>query len=244
MNEAVRDRLIFALDVASQAQALAWARQLAGHVGMVKIGKQLFTHAGPEVVRQVQKEGLSVFLDLKYHDIPNTVAGACREAARLGVAMVNVHALGGPEMMRQAAHAVEQEFQASGHRPLLLGVTILTSSTQETLRAVGLHQPLERLVQDLACLARECGLDGVVASPQEVSALRQACGEEFVLVTPGVRPLGADVGDQKRIASPGAALSQGASYLVVGRPISQAEDPPRAADAICAEMAAALAPHG
>lgn len=242
MIEAARRRLIFALDVDSCEAAARWAEQLQDKVGLFKIGKQLFTRCGPEVVRLIQERGGKVFLDLKYHDIPNTVAQATVEACRLGVRMVNVHALGGPAMMRETVAAVNKCCLAEGiERPLLLAVTILTSSDQETLAAVGIDRPLEEMVPRLALLAQQAGLDGVVASPREVPLIRQACGPDFLIVTPGVRPVFAAVNDQKRIASPAEALAAGADYLVVGRPIANATDPRGAATAILEEMAGVLA---
>ncbi len=242
MIEAARQRLIFALDVDSCAAAERWAEQLHDKVGLFKVGKQLFTRCGPDIVRRIQARGGQVFLDLKYHDIPNTVAQATVEACRLGVKMVNVHALGGPTMMRETVIAVNECCAAEKtKRPVLLAVTILTSSDQETLRAVGIDRPLEEMVPHLAKLAQQAGLDGVVASPREVPLIRRACGSDFVVVTPGVRPAFAAVDDQKRITSPAEAIAAGADYLVVGRPIAKAADPRAAATAILEEMAQALA---
>ena len=242
MIEAARQRLIFALDVDSCEVAENWAEQLHDRVGLFKIGKQLFTRCGPDIVRRIQERGGEVFLDLKYHDIPNTVARATVEACRLGVKMVNVHALGGPTMMRETVAAVDECCAAEGlRRPILLAVTILTSSDQETLRAVGIERPVEEMVPHLARLAQQAGLDGVVASPREVPLIRQVCGADFVIVTPGVRPAFAAVDDQKRITTPQDAITAGADYLVVGRPIAKAAEPRAAATAILEEMAQALA---
>ena len=242
MIEAARQRLIFALDVDSCEVAENWAEQLHDRVGLFKIGKQLFTRCGPDIVRRIQERGGEVFLDLKYHDIPNTVARATVEACRLGVKMVNVHALGGPAMMRETVTAVDECCAAEGlRRPILLAVTILTSSDQETLRAVGIERPVEEMVSHLARLAQQAGLDGVVASPCEVPLIRQVCGADFVIVTPGVRPAFAAVDDQKRITTPQDAITAGADYLVVGRPIAKATEPKAAATAILEEMAQALA---
>jgi orotidine-5'-phosphate decarboxylase len=221
--------------------AQKWVRLLRGNVGTFKVGKQLFTRCGPEVVRMVRSEGGEVFLDLKYHDIPNTVAMAGVEACRLGVRMFNVHALGGREMM--AATVAEADAflpRESRERPLLLAVTILTSATEKTLREVGIDRPISELVPRLAQLARKAGMDGVVASPREVGLIRQACGDDFVIVTPGVRPAFASPDDQKRITTPAEAIAAGADYLVVGRPISAAPDPVEAAERILDEMALAL----
>lgn len=241
MIEAAQERLIFALDVDSCAAAERWAVQLHDKVGLFKIGKQLFTRCGPDIVRRIQKLGGEVFLDLKYHDIPNTVARATVEACRLGVKMVNVHALGGPTMMSETVAAVDQYCCAEKvERPILLAVTILTSSDQETLRAVGIDRSVEEMVARLAQLAQQAGFDGVVASPREVPLIRRVCGKEFIIVTPGVRPSFASVDDQKRITTPADAIAAGTDYLVVGRPIAKAADPRMAAATILEEMAQAL----
>ncbi len=245
MIEAARKRLIFALDVDSFAEAENWVKHLHDKVGVFKVGKQLFTRCGPDVVRMLRAEGGEVFLDLKYHDIPNTVAMAGIEAARLGVRMFNVHALGGREMMARTVQEVDALHpRGDAARPLLLAVTILTSSTQETLREVGIDRPVEEMVPRLARLAKEAGMDGVVASPREVGLIRQACGPEFLIVTPGVRPADASLDDQKRVTTPGDAIAAGADYLVIGRPIAAAADPGAAAERILQEMAAALQKKG
>lgn len=241
MKDEARRRLIFALDVDSLAEAQKWVRLLHGQVGVFKVGKQLFTRCGPDVVRMVRAEGGEVFLDLKYHDIPNTVAMAGVEACRLGVRMFNVHALGGREMMARTVAEVDARYpRGSAERPLLLAVTILTSSSEETLREAGIERPVREMVPRLARLAREAGMDGVVASPQEVGLIRQACGAGFAIVTPGVRPTSAALDDQKRVMTPGEAIAAGADYLVIGRPISAAADPAAAAEMILEEMALAL----
>ena len=241
MDDAQR-RLIFALDVDSFDEARAWVGRLQGQVGAFKIGKQLFTRCGPEVVRMTRDFGAEVFLDLKYHDIPNTVAMAGLEALRLGVWMFNVHALGGPEMMARLVAEVDRACpRGTPGRPLLIAVTILTSATAATLEAVGIDRPVSDMVPRLARLAQVAGLDGVVASPQEVGLIRQACGRDFAIVTPGVRPADASLDDQQRVMTPGAALRAGADYLVIGRPISAAADPAAAAARILAEMRSALA---
>jgi len=241
MNEGARGRLIYALDVDSLEEAEKWVRLLAPKVGLFKVGKQLFTRCGPEVVHMVRGLGSDVFLDLKYHDIPNTVAHAGIEALRLGVRMFNVHALGGLEMM-QTAVAAANDWCAKNNqaRPILLAVTILTSSNEETLRQVGIDRPVAEMVPRLAALAKEAGCDGVVASPKEVPLIREVCGEEFAIVTPGVRPSFAAANDQKRVLTPGEAIAAGSDYLVIGRPISAAADPLDAADRILAEMTEAL----
>jgi orotidine-5'-phosphate decarboxylase len=240
MNNA-KQRLIFALDVETLEEARGWVDRLQGQVGMFKIGKQLFTRCGPEVVKLVQAGGADVFLDLKYHDIPNTVAMAGLEALRLGVRMFNVHALGGFEMMARLVAEVDKACpRGNPQRPILLAVTILTSSNQETLRGVGIDRPVEVMVPKLARLAKDAGMDGVVASPKEVSLIRAACGDDFLIVTPGVRPSFASQDDQKRVMTPGDALRAGADYLVIGRPISAAVDPAAAAELIIQEMQDAL----
>jgi orotidine-5'-phosphate decarboxylase len=231
-----RKKVIFALDVNGLAEIDRYAEMLSGKVGMFKVGKELFTATGPEAVRTVQRHGGQVFLDLKYHDIPNTVAKAMLEAARMGVQLANLHALGGAEMMETAANAVRKEF--GDERPRLLAVTILTSSNEETLRGVGIEHPVQDMVVRLAKLAQTAGMDGVVASPLEIGLIRAACGPDFLIVTPGVRPSFASVDDQKRIMSPGEAVKAGADYLVIGRPIARAADPQAAADQIADEIVA------
>ncbi|MBL0226473.1 MAG: orotidine-5'-phosphate decarboxylase [Geobacteraceae bacterium] len=235
-RDEARNRIIFALDVSGLDEIDRFAEILSGRVGMFKVGKELFTSCGPEAVRAVQRHGGQVFLDLKYHDIPNTVAKAMLEAARLGVQLCNLHALGGLEMMETAATAVRKEFGVD--RPRLLAVTILTSSTAETLRGVGIDHPVEEMVVRLAKLAREAGMDGVVASPHEIELIRAACGPDFLIVTPGVRPTFAAADDQKRIMTPAEAVGAGADYLVIGRPIAKAADPGTAADMIVEEILA------
>jgi len=225
-----RDRLIVALDVPGAKEARSLVGRLAGHVGLFKVGSQLFTAAGPELVQEVVARGEKVFLDLKFHDIPNTVAGAVASASRLGVSLVDVHGLGGRGMMEAAVGALP----AMGTR--LLAITILTSHDAASLDQIGLHGSLDDSVRRLALLAREAGADGVVASPHEVSLIREACGTDFLIVTPGIRPSGAPAGDQARPATPATALVAGADYIVVGRPITKSEDPAAAADAIVAEM--------
>jgi orotidine-5'-phosphate decarboxylase len=228
-----RERLIVALDVPGEADATALVDSLAGRVGMFKVGSQLFTATGPAFVRELAARGEKVFLDLKYHDIPNTVAAAVSAASRLGVSLLTVHALGGQAMMEAAVGALP----ALGER--LLAVTILTSHDAAGLGTVGLEPEVAPNVQRLARLARAARVDGVVASPHEVALIRQVCGRDFLVVTPGIRPAGARAGDQARAATPAAALASGADYLVVGRPITEAVDPAAAADAVVREMEAA-----
>jgi len=232
-----RSKIIFALDVETLDQAERWADRLASRVGMFKVGKQLFTAAGPEVVKAIRESGGEVFLDLKYHDIPNTVAMASLEAARLGARLINLHALGGYEMMARTVETLDREFRGGG-RSRVLAVTVLTSSTEETLREVGIDLPVTEMVVRLASLAQKAGIDGVVASPREVPLIREACGSDFLVVTPGVRPAFAAADDQKRVMTPAEAVAAGADYLVIGRPISAAKDPLAAAEAIIDEIAA------
>ena len=233
--EEARKKIIFALDVHGREDIDRWADRLSGKVGMFKVGKELFTSCGPAAVKAVQRAGGQVFLDLKYHDIPNTVASAMLEAARLGVTIANLHALGGAEMMESAATAVHKEF-SDAERPRLLAVTILTSSTVETLRQIGIEHSVQDMVVRLARLAKSSGMDGVVASPLEIGLIREACGPDFLIVTPGVRPSFASVDDQKRIMTPAEAVSCGADYLVIGRPIAKAADPVMAAELIANEI--------
>ena len=234
--EEARKKIIFALDVHGLDDIDRWSDTLAGKVGMFKVGKELFTSCGPAAVKAVQRHGGQVFLDLKYHDIPNTVANAMLEAARLGVQLANLHALGGAEMMETAVIAMHKEF-SDAERPRLLAVTILTSSTVHTLRQVGIEHSVQDMVVRLARLAKASGMDGVVASPLEIGLIREACGPDFLIVTPGVRPSFAAVDDQKRIMTPSEAVSSGADYLVIGRPIAKAADPVQAAESIAAEIA-------
>jgi orotidine-5'-phosphate decarboxylase len=234
-----RDRLIVALDVPSEALASRLVERLAGQVGMFKVGSRLFTAAGPHFVHGLAARGEKIFLDLKYHDIPNTVAEAVTEACSLGVRLIDIHALGGRAMMQAAAAALEKGSRGPG-KTRLLAVTILTSHDEATLDELGLRPSLRDAVRRLALLARDAGAHGVVASPHEVGLIREACGSDFLIVTPGIRPVGEDVADQARAATPAAAIRAGADYLVVGRPITGAGDPAAAAAAIVQEMTAAL----
>ena len=239
-----RSSLIVALDFDSLTSAVKFAKQVADLVGMFKIGSQLFTSAGPEAVRQIAQLGTGIFLDLKFHDIPNTVAGAVLASAAMpGVQLVNVHALGGTAMMRAASQAVSAGVPMGEDRTRLLAVTVLTSMDQKAIREVGIGGPPKLRVVKLAKLAQKAGVDGVVASVQEAKAIRKACGREFLIVTPGVRPKEMGVGskkdDQSRTATPREAIKAGADFIVVGRPILTAADPRAAAQELVDEIAAA-----
>lgn len=213
--------LVVAMDFASADECLAMARRLSPQLCRLKVGKELFTAAGPALVERLMAQGFDVFLDLKFHDIPNTTAQAVRAAAQLGVWMVNVHASGGLRMMAAAREILEPLRQP----PLLIAVTVLTSMEAADLAALGITRPLEEQVTGLAMLARQAGLDGVVCSAREAARLKQACGEDFLLVTPGIRPPGSDSDDQRRIVTPVQARRDGSDYLVVGRPVTRATDP-------------------
>jgi len=234
--EEARKRLIVALDVPDAASAAALVARLDGACTWFKVGLDLFVAAGPAVLEPLLKRGHHVFLDLKFYDIPNTVAGAVRSAASLGVRMMTIHAGGGPAMLASARAALD----GLSDPPELLAVTVLTSMDQAQVTAVGLDRSPAQQAELLARAGLAAGIRGFVCSPQEVAALRAITGPEGVLVIPGIRPAGAEVADQKRIATPADALRQGASYLVVGRPITQAPDPAQASQAILAEMAAVL----
>ena len=237
-NPQVRNPLVVALDLDTAAQALALVEQLRGVAGMFKVGKQLFTAAGPDIVRQIIALGESVFLDLKFHDIPNTVAKAGIEAARLGVSIFNVHASGGSQMLRTVTQEVAAASEKEGFaRPQILGVTVLTSMTTEAFAELGITRSLSEQVIHLAQLCDAAGIDGVVASPHEILPIRQAVpNPNFVVLTPGVRPAGAALNDQARVMTPGEAIKAGASYLVIGRPIIAASDPRGAAEKILEEI--------
>ena len=227
-------RVIVALDLASADAALEMAQRLDPTRCRVKVGKELFTSGGPLLVTRLRALGFEVFVDLKFHDIPHTVAGACRAAARDGAWMIDVHASGGRRMMEAAREAVA----AFNPRPLLVAVTVLTSLDAPDLAQIGVAADPEAQVARLARLALDCGMDGVVCSPLEARALRELCGPQFVLVTPGVRPAAAAADDQARVATPAAAIAAGAHYLVIGRPITQAHDPVAALTSILGEIQA------
>lgn len=216
-------KIIVALDYADAASAVALVDRLDPTLCKLKVGKELFTAAGPAFVESLVKRNYDVFLDLKFHDIPNTVAKACQAAGNLGVWMLNVHASGGLPMMQAAREGLDKAF--GEHSPLLIAVTVLTSMDEATLQSLGVQRPLQEHVLALATLTQQAGLDGVVCSAQEASMLKQSLGADFCLVTPGIRPKDASQDDQTRIVTPEQALSLGAHYLVIGRPITQATDP-------------------
>jgi orotidine-5'-phosphate decarboxylase len=234
-------RVIVALDFADGEQAAAFVARLAPKSCRLKIGKELFTREGPALVRSFVEQGHDVFLDLKFHDIPNTVAQACVAAASLGAWMINVHTSGGSRMMAAAREALDT---LGDQRPLLIGVTVLTSMSADDLRETGIDTSPEQQVLRLAALARQAGLDGVVCSPQEAPLLRERFGSDFRLVTPGVRPKGAALDDQTRVMTPGEAIRAGADYLVIGRPVTRAADPVAALLEINAEVRAAIETSG
>ncbi len=219
-----RSPIIVALDYPCLADAVALARQLDPALVRVKVGKELFTREGPAVVEALQALGFELFLDLKFHDIPNTVAAAVKSAAALGVWMVNVHASGGRRMMEAASQAMA----SVSSPPLLTAVTVLTSMNDQDLAEIGIAVPAAEQVRRLALLAKDSGVDGVVCSAQEAPMLRDACGESFLMVTPGIRPAGTDAGDQSRIVTPSDALAMGVSHLVIGRPITRSPSPTQA----------------
>lgn len=227
-------RIVVAMDFHNTADCLAMAERLDPQQCRMKIGKELFTAEGPSVVEALMKRGFDVFLDLKFHDIPNTVAKAVSVAADLGVWMVNVHASGGERMMAAAREAIEQH--SGSRKPLLIAVTVLTSMDDSDLHGIGVDRPVREQVMLLAHLAQQNGMDGVVCSAQEAEGLSQAMGSDFCLVTPGIRPADATADDQRRIVTPAQAISNGSHYLVIGRPITQAADPAAACRAILATL--------
>lgn len=224
--------IIVALDFPDEKEALGLVAQLEPGRCRLKVGKELFTRSGPEFVRNLVKQNFDVFLDLKFHDIPNTVAGACQAGADLGVWMINVHAMGGRKMLEAAREALP----VNDSNPKLIAVTVLTSMGADDLKEIGLnHTPAEQ-VKHLATLTHDCGLDGVVCSPQEIALLREDLDTSFELITPGIRPEWSVTGDQKRIMTPAQAMQAGSNYLVIGRPITQAEDPMQALEKIEKEL--------
>jgi orotidine-5'-phosphate decarboxylase len=227
-------KIIVALDYADADSAFKLVSQLDPNLCRLKVGKELFTAAGPQFVEKLTRSDFGVFLDLKFHDIPNTVAKACSAASNLGVWMLNVHASGGMEMMQAAKQAVD----SNSNNPLLIAVTVLTSMNQQTLNQIGIHTELATHVLNLATLTQQAGLDGVVCSAMEAKSLRTTLGNDFCLVTPGIRPANASKDDQSRIVTPKDALELGSSYLVIGRPITQAANPLTALEAIHAECTA------
>jgi len=234
-----KDRLIVALDYPDLSPALEMADLIGPHVGMLKIGLELFNSAGPNAIAALRERGARIFYDSKFYDIPNTVAGAAAAAGRMGVSMLNVHALGGLAMMQAARDGAARAAAAAGFpRPILLGVTIITSlGDREIQQELGFPSSSEETVLRLSALAKEAGLDGVVAAVREVPEIKRVCGKEFLTVTPGIRPTWAASGDQTRVAAPREALAAGADYLVVGRPITRAADPAQALAKILEEMA-------
>jgi orotidine-5'-phosphate decarboxylase len=229
-----RNPILVAIDTPDPAVARALAAAVAGVTGGIKLGLEFFTANGPKAVKEIAS-GVPLFLDLKLHDIPNTVAGAVRAATLLEPLLLTVHAAGGPAMMRAAA-AAATEAAGGRQRPKILGITVLTSLDDDDLARLGQSGPAAEQALRLALLARDSGLDGVVCSPQEVAMLRAACGKDFLLVVPGIRPAGASAGDQKRVLTPREALAAGADYLVIGRPITASSDPAASARAIAAEL--------
>jgi orotidine-5'-phosphate decarboxylase len=242
LRDRARERLIFALDVSSLREAGRLVRLLEGSVGTFKVGKQLFLANGPRAITYLRERGAEVFLDLKFHDIPQTVARASVEATRLGVSMFNVHASGSTAMMRETQRQVRRVCRTEKlRRPRMLAVTVLTSLSSGDLETIGVHGQVEDQVVRLAVLAKEGGMDGVVASPQEIASIRHACGPRFLIVTPGIRRSDDAVGDQHRTSGPARAIEDGADYIVVGRPIRDAPDPRAEAELIVDEIAEALA---
>lgn len=235
MTEHNESRVIVALDFPRGEQAVEFVDRLQPNSCRLKVGKELFTREGPALVRRFVDQGHDVFLDLKFHDIPNTVARACEAAAALGVWMVNVHASGGRKMMAAAREALGQ---GNENRPLLIAVTVLTSMGQDDLESIGISADPQQQVLRLAELTKKSGLDGVVCSPREAASLRAQMGAGFKLITPGVRPAGASMDDQTRVLTPADAVREGADYLVMGRPITQADDPVKALEAVNRELSA------
>jgi len=234
-----KEKLIVALDVDSHTRAMELVSKLAGQVGLFKVGMELFYAAGPGIIRDITASGAGVFLDLKLHDIPNTVGRAAGVLARYGAAIINVHAAGGRDMMRAARESAAEEALKHGvPAPMVIAVTVLTSIDQQAFNSdIGLPGAIKDRVRAWALLAKETGLDGVVCSPEEIAPVRAACGPDFKIITPGIRPAGAATGDQRRVMTPSEAVRAGADYIVIGRPVTGAPDPAAAAGAVNMEMA-------
>jgi orotidine-5'-phosphate decarboxylase len=231
------EKIIVALDVATFKEAEDFVKTLRPVIGMFKVGKQLFTRCGPDIIEMIHHQGGKVFLDLKYHDIPNTVARAVEEAAKLKVFMLTIHAMGGFAMMQEAvASGISSSHNISALPPLIVAVTILTSLKQSDLAAIGMDCPIEKAVSRLAALAKQAGVNGVVASAQEAQRIKAACGNDFIIVTPGIRPQDSSLDDQKRAVTPKDAVRAGSTFMVIGRPILKALDPLKAAEAIAREI--------
>ncbi len=219
-------KIIAALDVSTKKEAERLIDILSGNLWGFKIGHQLFTAGGKDIVDYVVKKESNVFLDLKYHDIPNTVASACMEAAKFGVSMINLHGSGGSEMIKSACEKTRNFCEKEGlSTPLIVGVTVLTSLSEENLRELGINDSVKEHVARLAKLCKKSGMDGVVCSPKEITLIKESCGKDFITVTPGIRPTGSAVNDQKRVTTPSDAVKMGTDYMVIGRPITKAENP-------------------
>jgi orotidine-5'-phosphate decarboxylase len=237
-NIVSKDKIILPLDVASYEEAMDLVNLLKDYVGMFKVGMQLFTGVGPEVVKAIISLGGKIFLDLKYHDIPNTVAKASVSATEIGVDMFTIHVSGGREMMKRVVEESSEIADKKGlKKPVVLGITLLTSLDKEAVqKELKMSGPTQEIVLNLASMAKECGLNGVVASPKEIESIKKRCGDDFLVVTPGVRPSWAEVNDQKRVSTPKEALEAGADFLVIGRPIIAAPDPVEAVKKILEEI--------
>ena len=235
LEQEARERIIVALDC-DRTRALELAGKLSGHATWLKVGMTLFYAEGPDIVREFRKLGFKVLLDLKFHDIPHQVCGAARSAALAGADLLSVHVLGSGAMLAACREGAEEAAEQLGARPKLVAITVLTSMDQEALAQIGIDAPVAEEAARLASLAKVNGIDGIVCSPQEAHAMRQLLGEDALIVTPGVRPAGAALGDQSRVAAPAAALEAGASHLVIGRPITSADDPVEAYEAIVSEL--------
>jgi len=233
--EKAQDRIIVALDFDNKQDALDLVKKLNGKVGVFKVGKELFTKCGPEIVKEIQNLGGKVFLDLKYHDIPNTVSKAVAQATKMGVYMMTLHTSGGAEMLKAAMESAEKN-AVDGNVPILLGVTVLTSLDDDGLHQIGFNYTAEELVVKLVAMAKNSGIKGIVCSAKEVSKLREIFGDEMILVTPGIRPVWSIAGDQKRITTPADAIKNGSDFMVIGRPITKAENPTEAAEKIAEEI--------